>query len=80
MDPDDWVRTEVATALKRDIPVFPVLVGGGQLPSKQDLPQDLAALCDCNHHEISDRRWDYDARELMKQLRAAVDDHRNQAS
>ena len=74
IDPDDWVRTEVATALKRDILVIPVRVGGAQLPSKQDLPEDLAALCDCNDHEISNKRWDYDARRLMEQLRAAVDE------
>ena len=74
MDPDDWVRIEVATALRRGIPVFPVLVGGARLPSKQDLPEDLAALCDCNDHEISDRRWDYDAGRLMEQLRATVDE------
>ena len=80
MDPDDWVRTEVATALARDILVIPVLVGGARLPEKQELPDELAALCDRNAREISDSRWDYDARRLMTELRAAVDDGRRRAT
>jgi hypothetical protein len=32
-DPTDWVRTEIATALKRKIRVIPVLVGGASVPS-----------------------------------------------
>lgn len=56
-------------------PAFiPVLVGGAQLPSKKDLPQELATLCDWDAREISDTRWDYDARRLMKELRAAIDE------
>ena len=72
-DPDDWVRAEVAAALARDILVVPVLVGGAQLPSPAELPADLAPLCDRNAFEISDTRWDYDARRLMAQLRGALD-------
>jgi hypothetical protein len=32
--PDDWVRLEIAQALKRDIAVIPVLINGAQLPDK----------------------------------------------
>ena len=35
MDSDDWVRTEVATALKLGIQVFPVLVGGPNCPRRR---------------------------------------------
>ena len=31
-DPHDFVRLETATALRRDIPVIPVLVHGAQMP------------------------------------------------
>ncbi|HEX8315765.1 MAG TPA: toll/interleukin-1 receptor domain-containing protein, partial [Flavisolibacter sp.] len=41
---DDWVRTEVGTALRRNIRVVPVLVDGGSLPKAEDLPPELQPL------------------------------------
>src|SRR5262245_16901973 len=40
----DYVRIELASALKRDIPVIPVLVDGAVLPSEDELPADLKPL------------------------------------
>src|ERR1700689_549949 len=37
----DPVRIEVETALKRDIPIIPVLVGGMRMPEIADLPASL---------------------------------------
>jgi hypothetical protein len=37
----DPVRIEVETALKRDIPVVPVLVGGAAMPAPAELPDGL---------------------------------------
>ena len=37
----DPVRIEVETALKRDIPIIPVLVGGTRMPEVNELPQSL---------------------------------------
>jgi TPR repeat protein len=42
--PNDFVRMEVETALKRSIPVIPVLVGGANMPTADELPQSLAEL------------------------------------
>jgi hypothetical protein len=36
-DPLDFVRLETASALKRDIPVIPVLVHGGLMPRAEQL-------------------------------------------
>ena len=33
-DGNDWVRLEIASALSRDIKVFPVLTGGARLPDE----------------------------------------------
>lgn len=74
--PDDWVRLEVASSLRRDIKVFPVLVGGAVLPEAGSLPEDMAALAGRNARELSDTRWDYDAKELMGHVRAALDESR----
>ena len=37
-DPGDFVRVETASALKRDIPVIPVLVRGAKMPRRDQLP------------------------------------------
>ncbi|HEY6252061.1 MAG TPA: toll/interleukin-1 receptor domain-containing protein, partial [Candidatus Angelobacter sp.] len=43
-DPDDWVRLEIATALKRDIRVIPLLLNGASFPGRSDLPKELSDL------------------------------------
>ncbi len=43
-DPDDFVRVEVATALRRKIPLIPVFLDGARMPRANRLPEDLAAL------------------------------------
>ena len=44
MDPDDWVRVEVETALQRSIPVVPLLIDGASLPNRDQLPESLWPL------------------------------------
>src|SRR5690349_1080511 len=44
MDPDDWVRIEVETALERGIPVVPLLIDGASLPTREQLPESLWPL------------------------------------
>jgi hypothetical protein len=43
-DPNDFVRIEVASALRREVRVVPVLVEGAVIPSVEDLPMDLRPL------------------------------------
>ena len=59
-DPDDFVRVEVASALDRGIPVFPVLVDGATMPEPADLPPTLAPLATRHALELSRSRFDYD--------------------
>jgi hypothetical protein len=40
-DDNDPVRVEVETALQRNIPVVPVLVGGAEMPKPEELPESL---------------------------------------
>ncbi|MDQ6764279.1 MAG: toll/interleukin-1 receptor domain-containing protein [Bacteroidota bacterium] len=67
-NPNDWVKTEISTALQRDIRVVPVLVNGGQLPDAADLPQELQPLLLRQSYEISNKRWDYDTEQLINVL------------
>src|SRR5690606_36296171 len=41
---NDFVRIEIASALKQHKLVIPVLVGGTKMPAPTDLPEDLQAL------------------------------------
>ena len=67
-DPNDFVRLETATALKRDIPVIPVLVQGARMPRVDQLPADMEALVWRNAVELTHARWDSDIEILIKAL------------
>jgi TIR domain len=41
---NDFVRIEIAAALKRDIPVIPILLEGTRIPKAERLPSESAAL------------------------------------
>ena len=43
-DPNDFVRLEIAHALKRDIPIIPVLINHTSMPDPETLPEDLRGL------------------------------------
>jgi len=43
-DPGDFVRIEIESALKRRIPVIPVLVQGAKIPEAERLPASIQAL------------------------------------
>ncbi len=53
-NPDDFVRLEIRTALKRNIRVIPALVGGVSMPRPTDLPEDLRLLTRRNALKIGD--------------------------
>lgn len=52
-DPNDLVRIEVETALKRGIPVIPILVGGSTMPSPNELPESLSDFPMRNAADVS---------------------------
>ena len=67
-NPNDFVRLEIATALKRNIRVIPVLVQKATMPRPDDLPEDIALLSRRNAVELSDSRWQYDVDKLLNVL------------
>jgi TonB family protein len=72
-DPADFVRIETASALKRDIPVVPVLVRGAVMPRSEQLPEDLRELAYRNSIELTHARWRSDIQLLFEQLRRTVE-------
>jgi hypothetical protein len=43
-DPNDFVRIEIETGLKRDIPIVPLLVREAEMPREEEMPQSLKDL------------------------------------
>jgi TonB family protein len=73
-DPLDFVRIETASALKRDIPVIPVLVRGAKMPSAEQLPDELKELAYRNCIELTHARWKSDVQLLVGALRRLLGD------
>jgi len=75
-NPGDYVRQEVATALKRGagLPVIPVLVRGANMPAPAKLPDDLKDLAYRNALTLSHVDWDGNLAKLVAAIRPHVDD------
>lgn len=71
-DPKDFIRLEIATALKRGVRVIPVLVHDAAMPSEDELPEPLRPLCRRQSFEISDSRWEFDVGRLADVLEPVI--------
>jgi hypothetical protein len=67
---EDFVRLEIAAALKRDIRVIPTRVGDAPLPQKDELPEAIRGLLARQDFVVSDRSWDDDCKRLAQHLKA----------
>ena len=67
---NDFVRIEIASALKQNKLVIPVLVGRAAMPSPAELPEDLQPLARRNAIELSHQRFAYDVERLMNTIRS----------
>ncbi|MGH7846835.1 MAG: toll/interleukin-1 receptor domain-containing protein, partial [Candidatus Binatia bacterium] len=67
-DAGDFVRLEIATALKRNILVIPTLVAGAGMPSARDLPAPLAELAQRQAVELTDKDFARDVDQLIEAL------------
>jgi formylglycine-generating enzyme required for sulfatase activity len=68
----DFVRIEIESALKRKIPVIPVLVGGASMPGPEQLPLSLEPLAYRNGAQV---RSDPDFHRDMDRLIAGIQQH-----
>jgi len=67
-NPEDFVSAEIAAALKRNVEVIPVLVGGAKMPSQQELPQQLQFFSRHQAIELTDARFSRDVQDLIAAL------------
>lgn len=71
-DPTDFVRLEVAAAIRRGVTVFPVLVEGASPPSTASLPEEIRPLSGRQAIQLSNERWNYDVGRLLLALDKVV--------
>lgn len=66
---NDFVRIEVATALRRGVHVAPILVDGAGMPETQSLPDELMAIRRRQALELDFRRFDSEVGKLTSVIR-----------
>lgn len=66
---DDWVRTELELAIHQDKTIIPVLVNGGQLPTKESVPSSLHQLYNYHTIEVRKNEWSHDIKRLVPAVR-----------
>ena len=71
---NDYVRLEIAAALRRDIPVIPVLVRGAHMPKFNELPEEIRDLAYRNSMELTHSRWKSDVQVLGNALAPYLED------
>jgi TIR domain len=76
-EPADYVRQEVAAALKSGQPVVPVLVGGARLPDRDELPEELTPLLRRQAVAVRDDSWHEDVDGLVRRLQAEIEPPRS---
>ena len=74
-DENDYVRHELAVALKEKIRIIPVLVGRAQMPRSTDLPADISDLARRNAVEITDAAFQAGATRIVEALDAILSPH-----
>ena len=65
----DYVRQELATALKRNMVVIPVLAEGARLPRNTSLPPDISAIVMHQKQEVTHERFAHDVNDLIRAIR-----------
>jgi DNA polymerase len=69
---NDFVRLEIASALRLNKTVIPVLVGRARMPAPNLLPEDIAPLAHRNAIELSHERFAYDIERLVEAMQGAI--------
>jgi TIR domain len=67
-DPADMVRAEIASALRQEIPVIPVLVQDAAMPAEKSLPEDVRQLARRTGIALRHDLWREGVERLLKEL------------
>jgi TIR domain len=75
---EDPTRAEIATALRLNLKIVPLLVSGAAVPERSDLPADVAAIAEWQALRVDDDDFDHDATRLIRALEHQLGDHEAQ--
>ncbi|MBL8134234.1 MAG: TIR domain-containing protein [Anaerolineae bacterium] len=67
---NDFVRIEIASALRANKRVIPLLVGGAKMPHPADLPEDVAGIARRQAVELTHARFTQDVEQIVAVIRA----------
>ncbi|HMA73912.1 MAG TPA: toll/interleukin-1 receptor domain-containing protein [Xanthobacteraceae bacterium] len=67
-DPDDFVRLEIETAIKRNVPIVPVLVDGAAMPKENEIPASVRSIRRRHHVSIDHESYSAILPGLVSQL------------
>lgn len=67
-EPGDYIRLEIAAALRRNVRVIPVLVQGAGVPNPEDLPPELSELPRRQARVLSEEGWAQDVARLIAEI------------
>ena len=76
--PEDPTRAEIATALRLNLKIVPLLVSGAAVPERGELPADVAAIAEWQALRVDDDDFDHDATRLIRALEHQLGDHEAQ--
>jgi hypothetical protein len=68
-NPNDFVRVEIGAALKRDIPLIPILLDGTRIPNDEMLPDDLKGLAARHGLDVRHATFHADLDRLVSELK-----------
>jgi hypothetical protein len=71
-DPQDWVRLEVASGLRRGMTVIPVLLDGASMPAEGALPEELRPITRLNAVDVRTSRLNADVWDLSGSVMKAL--------
>jgi len=69
---NDFVCVEIIAALKRNVEVIPLLVGGAKMPLQQELPESLQRLARHQAVEVSDAHFIREVADVIQSLERRV--------
>ncbi|MCK6580026.1 MAG: TIR domain-containing protein [Anaerolineae bacterium] len=67
---NDFVRIEIASALRANKRVIPLLVGGAKMPNPADLPEDVAGITRRQAVELTHARFTQEVEQIAAVIRA----------
>lgn len=71
-NPDDFVRFEIAQALLRSLPIFPVLIDGAAMPKQAQLPDNLMQLTHIQAMVLRAESFTWDAEAIAERIKEVL--------